>query len=45
MALADEESKCPHFHLDEYNSLEDHFVELILEKVEVSGQMETDSIN
>ena len=35
MALADEESTNSHFHLDEYNSLEDHSVELIVEKVEV----------
>jgi hypothetical protein len=33
MALADEESTNSHFHLDEYNSLEDHSVELIVEKV------------
>ena len=44
LALADEESTRSHFHLDEYNSLEDHSVELVVEKVEVSGQMETDSI-
>jgi hypothetical protein len=35
MTLADEESTHSHFHLDEYNSLEDHSVELIVEKVEV----------
>ena len=35
MALADEESTHSHFHLDEYNSLEDHSVELIVEKVEM----------
>ena len=33
MALADEESTHSHFHLDEYNSLEDHSVELIVEKL------------
>ena len=33
MALADEESRHSHFHLDEYNSLEDHSVELIVEKL------------
>ena len=33
MALADEESTNSHFHLDEYNSLGDHSVELIVEKV------------
>lgn len=33
MALAEEESACSHFHLDEYNSLEDHSVELIVEKM------------
>ena len=33
MALADEESTNSHFHLDEYNSLEDHSVELIVEKL------------
>lgn len=33
MALADEESTSSHFHLDEYNSLEDHSVELIVEKM------------
>ena len=32
MALADEESHS-HFHLDEYNSLEEHSVELIVEKL------------
>jgi hypothetical protein len=35
MALADEESNHSHFHLDEYNSLEDHSVELIVEKAEM----------
>jgi hypothetical protein len=34
MALANEESTSSHFHLDEYNSLEDHSVELIVEKIE-----------
>ena len=33
MALADDESKVGHFHLDEYNSLEDHSVEFIVEKI------------
>ena len=33
MALADEESTRSHFHLDEYNSLEDHSVELVVEKM------------
>ncbi len=32
MALADEESHS-HFHLDEHNSLEEHSVELIVEKL------------
>ena len=32
MALADEESHS-HFHLDEYNSLEEHSVELIVERL------------
>ena len=32
LALADDESKGAHFHLDEFNSLEDHSVELIVEK-------------
>ncbi len=36
LALADEESTRSHFHLDEYNSLEDNSVELIVEKVEAS---------
>jgi len=35
MALADEESTQSHFHLDEYNSLEDNSVELIVEKNEL----------
>lgn len=35
MALADEESTHSHFHLDEYNSLEDRSVELIVEKAEM----------
>ena len=33
MALAEEGSTNSHFHLDEYNSLEDHSVELIVEKM------------
>lgn len=33
MALAEEESTNSHFHLDEYNSLENHSVELIVEKL------------
>ena len=33
LALADEEDEHGHFHLDEYNSLEDHSVELIVEKL------------
>lgn len=33
LALADEESTRSHFHLDEYNSLEDHSVELVVEKM------------
>ena len=32
LALAEDESKGAHFHLDEFNSLEDHSVELIVEK-------------
>ena len=32
MALAEDVSKGAHFHLDEFNSLEDHSVELIVEK-------------
>ena len=32
MALADEESAHSHFHLDKYNSLEGHSVELVVEK-------------
>ena len=32
MALAEDEAKGAHFHLDEFNSLEDHSVELIVEK-------------
>ena len=35
IALADEESTHPHFHLDEFNSLEDRSVELIVEKAEM----------
>ena len=34
-ALADEESTHSHFHLDEFNSLEDRSVELIVEKAEM----------
>ena len=33
MALADEESTHSHFHLDTFNSLEDHSVELVVEKM------------
>ena len=33
LMLADDEAKSTHFHLDEYNSLEDHSVELIVEKL------------
>ena len=33
MALAEEESRHSHFHLDEHKSLEDHSVELIVEKL------------
>ena len=33
MALTDEESMRSHFHLDEYNSLEDNSVELIVERI------------
>ena len=33
LTLADEEGEHGHFHLDEYNSLEDHSVELIVEKL------------
>ena len=33
LTLADDEIKGAHFHLDEYNSLEDHSVELIVEKI------------
>ena len=33
LALADEEAGHSQFHLDEYNSLEDNSVELIVEKV------------
>lgn len=33
LTLADEEGEHGHFHLDEYNSLEDHSVELIVEKI------------
>ena len=32
LALADDDSKGAHFHLDEFNALEDHSVELIVEK-------------
>ena len=32
MALAEDVPKGAHFHLDEFNSLEDHSVELIVEK-------------
>ena len=32
LALADDVSKGAHFHLDEFNSLEDHSLELIVEK-------------
>ena len=34
MALIDEESMRSHFHLDEYNSLEDNSVELIVERIQ-----------
>ena len=33
MALADEGPTRSHFHLDEHNSLEEHSVELIVEKL------------
>ena len=33
LALADDDSKGAHFHLDEFNALEDHSVELIVEKI------------
>lgn len=33
LTLADEEAERGHFHLDEYNSLEDHSIELIVEKL------------
>ena len=34
MALTDEESMRSHFHLGEYNSLEDNSVELIVERIQ-----------
>ena len=33
-ALANDESTKGHFHLDEYNSLEEHSAELIIERTE-----------
>ena len=33
LALAEDETKGAHIHLDEFNSLEDHSVELIVEKI------------
>lgn len=33
LMLADDEAKGAHFHLDEHNSLEDHSVGLIVEKL------------
>ncbi|MBO4814516.1 MAG: hypothetical protein J5523_06115 [Muribaculaceae bacterium] len=33
-ALANDESPRGHFHLDEYNSLEEHSAELIIERTE-----------
>ena len=33
LALADDVTKGAHFHLDEFNSLEGHSVELIVEKI------------
>ena len=32
LTLAEDETKGAHLHLDEFNSLEDHSVELIIEK-------------
>ena len=33
LTLAEDEAKGTHFHLDEFNSLEDHSVDLIVEKL------------